>query len=193
MIDVADVYGRYARDVYRFALYLSGNRAQAEDITSETFARAWIGRGQIRVGTVKAYLLMIARNLHRVAGEASPDTQALVDAFLAEDLEFARLLRENGSRSLLSGAVPALPPGHEARTFVTLRKKLRGHPWLFQLAMLFSCFAFGRIIMDTSWDVSPRNFIIQAAIAAAFLVAYFVSLVRLRRKFLWQARRDRGN
>jgi RNA polymerase sigma-70 factor (ECF subfamily) len=65
MIDVADVYGRYARDVYRFALYLSGNRARAEDITSETFARAWIGRDQIRVGTVKAYLLMIARNLHR--------------------------------------------------------------------------------------------------------------------------------
>jgi RNA polymerase sigma-70 factor, ECF subfamily len=65
MIDVAAVYERYARDVYRFALYLSGNRAQAEDIASETFARAWIARDQVRVGTVKAYLLMIARNLYR--------------------------------------------------------------------------------------------------------------------------------
>jgi len=65
MIDVAAVYERYARDVYRFALYLSGNRAQAEDIASETFARAWLARDQIRVGTVKAYLLMIARNLYR--------------------------------------------------------------------------------------------------------------------------------
>jgi RNA polymerase sigma factor (sigma-70 family) len=65
MIDVGAVYDRYAKDVYRFALYLSGNRAQAEDITSETFARAWGARDQIRVGTVKAYLLMIARNLYR--------------------------------------------------------------------------------------------------------------------------------
>jgi RNA polymerase sigma-70 factor, ECF subfamily len=65
MIDVAAVYDRYASDVYRFALYLSGNRAQAEDIASETFARAWVTRDQIRVGTVKAYLLMIARNLYR--------------------------------------------------------------------------------------------------------------------------------
>jgi RNA polymerase sigma-70 factor, ECF subfamily len=65
LIDVAAVYDRYAKDVYRFALYLCGNRAQAEDIASETFARAWIARDQIRVGTVKAYLLMIARNLYR--------------------------------------------------------------------------------------------------------------------------------
>jgi len=65
MIDVGAVYNRYAKDVYRFALYLSGNRAQAEDIASETFARAWVARDQIRVGTVKAYLLMIARNLYR--------------------------------------------------------------------------------------------------------------------------------
>jgi len=65
MIDVGAVYNRYAKDVYRFALYLSGNRAQAEDIAAETFARAWVARDQIRVGTVKAYLLMIARNLYR--------------------------------------------------------------------------------------------------------------------------------
>lgn len=65
MIDVGAVYDRYAKDVYRFALYLSGNRAQAEDVASETFARAWVARDQIRVGTVKAYLLMIARNLYR--------------------------------------------------------------------------------------------------------------------------------
>jgi RNA polymerase sigma-70 factor (ECF subfamily) len=65
LIDVAAVYERYAKDVYRFALYLCGNRALAEDIASETFARAWMARDQIRVGTVKAYLLMIARNLYR--------------------------------------------------------------------------------------------------------------------------------
>ena len=58
-----DLYVRYAPDVYRFALWLSGNPAEAEDITSETFVRAWAGRGKIRTETVKAYLFTIARNL----------------------------------------------------------------------------------------------------------------------------------
>ena len=119
-----------------------------------------------------------------VAGEASPDSRALVDAFLAEYPEFERLMKESGSPALLSCPGLALPPDHEARTFASTRQKLRGYPWLLQLAMLFSCFAFGRIIMDTSWDVSPRNFIIQAGIAVILWIAYFVSLIRLRRRIL---------
>jgi RNA polymerase sigma-70 factor (ECF subfamily) len=58
-----DLYVRYAPDVYRFAIWLSGNPAEADDITSETFVRAWAGRGKIRTETVKAYLFTIARNL----------------------------------------------------------------------------------------------------------------------------------
>jgi hypothetical protein len=119
-----------------------------------------------------------------LSGEASADTRALVEAFLAEDAEFARRLKENGSRSLLSCPLPALPLDHEARTFTNVRRRLRGHPWLLQFAILWSCFAFGRIISDTSWDVSPRNFIITATIAAIFWIAYFVSLWRLRRKVI---------
>jgi DNA-directed RNA polymerase specialized sigma24 family protein len=33
------LYTKYAQDVYHFALYLSGERGEAEDITSETFVR----------------------------------------------------------------------------------------------------------------------------------------------------------
>jgi anti-sigma factor RsiW len=116
-----------------------------------------------------------------LSGEASPDTRALVDAFLAEDPEFARLLKENGSRSLLSCPLPALPPDHEARTFATTRKRMRGLPYLLNLAVLFTCFAFGRIVSDTSWDVSPRNFIITSAIAGVLWIAYFVSLWWMQR------------
>ncbi|MCB0031702.1 MAG: RNA polymerase sigma factor [Anaerolineales bacterium] len=57
------LYVRHASDVYRFALWLSGNPAEADDITSETFVRAWAGRSKIRTETVKAYLFAIARNL----------------------------------------------------------------------------------------------------------------------------------
>jgi RNA polymerase sigma-70 factor (ECF subfamily) len=64
-MDFGEIYGRYARDVYAFSLYLCGNRAVAEDITAETFARAFCGRPELRVDTLKAYLLAIARNLYR--------------------------------------------------------------------------------------------------------------------------------
>lgn len=63
-VDFGRLYERYAPDVMRFALYLTGSRVEAEDITSETFVRAWMESDAIRVGTIKAYLFMIARNLH---------------------------------------------------------------------------------------------------------------------------------
>jgi RNA polymerase sigma-70 factor (ECF subfamily) len=61
--DFSALYKRYAQDVFRFALYLSGDREEAEDITSETFVRAWTSSGPIRMATVKGYLFTIARNL----------------------------------------------------------------------------------------------------------------------------------
>lgn len=64
MTDFEALYERYARDLYRFALYLSGSSARAEDIASETFVRVWTSRDAIRAASVKAYLFTIARNLH---------------------------------------------------------------------------------------------------------------------------------
>jgi RNA polymerase sigma-70 factor, ECF subfamily len=82
--DFSAFYERHARDVYRFSLYLSGDFALAEDLTSETFARAWVARDRIRLGSVKAYLLMIARNLYRDvmrrrAESSLPDNLEVVD------------------------------------------------------------------------------------------------------------------
>ena len=59
-----DIYERYARDVHRFALYLSGDPALADDITAEAFVRLWTAPGEIRTATVKSYLFTIARNLY---------------------------------------------------------------------------------------------------------------------------------
>jgi len=63
MIDFSALYRKYAPDVYRFALYLSSERAEAEDLTSETFVRAWTSPEPIEMATVKGYLFTIARNL----------------------------------------------------------------------------------------------------------------------------------
>ena len=64
MTDFHELYTRYARDVHRFALYLSCDPALADDITSETFLRAWSSATPIREATVKAYLFTIVRNLY---------------------------------------------------------------------------------------------------------------------------------
>ena len=65
MTDFESLYQSYAPQVRRFVLFLCGDSALADDITSETFVRAWIGQGKIREATVKAYLFTIARNLYR--------------------------------------------------------------------------------------------------------------------------------
>lgn len=45
--DFGAIYERYAPDVLRFATFLTGSLTEAEDITSETFVRAWTSAGAI--------------------------------------------------------------------------------------------------------------------------------------------------
>ena len=60
-----NIYECYYNDVHRFALFLTGDAARADDLTADTFVRAWRARDRIQHATVKAYLLAIARNLYR--------------------------------------------------------------------------------------------------------------------------------
>jgi hypothetical protein len=115
------------------------------------------------------------------SGEASHDTRALVDGFLRDDPELARQLRED-PLATLEAPLPA--PDLEMRALTRARRRLGGFRSLLFVAMLFSCMAFGRIVSDTSFDVSPRPFIIVASIAAAFWIAFCVSLVRMRARIL---------
>src|SRR5215470_2018731 len=78
MTEIENLYERYAGDVRRFALYLCGDVAMADEITSDTFVRAWMAAGRIRQPTVKSYLFTIARNaytdlLRRSARQAQLD------------------------------------------------------------------------------------------------------------------------
>ena len=65
MTDIESLYQRYAPDVRRFALFLSGDPVMADEITSDVFVSAWLARDRIRQPTVKSYLFAIARNLYR--------------------------------------------------------------------------------------------------------------------------------
>jgi RNA polymerase sigma-70 factor (ECF subfamily) len=64
MLSFEQLYVAYSPDVYRFANWLAGNAEEAEDITSETFVRAWRNFDAARTETLKAYLFTIARNLY---------------------------------------------------------------------------------------------------------------------------------
>lgn len=64
MTDIENLYKRYAPDVRRFVLFLSGDPVIADEITSDTFMSAWLARERIRQPTVKSYLFAIARNLY---------------------------------------------------------------------------------------------------------------------------------
>jgi len=100
-----ELYSRHSADVYRFALWLTGNPQDAQDITSETFVRAWTAPEGPRAETVKAYLLTIARNLHRKQWrrasrlepltdrqETTPDTRARPDESAVSQEDFQRTL-----------------------------------------------------------------------------------------------------
>jgi RNA polymerase sigma-70 factor (ECF subfamily) len=65
MTEIESLYQRYAPDVRRFVLFLSGDPVLADEITSDTFVSAWLARERIRQPTVKSYLFAIARNLYR--------------------------------------------------------------------------------------------------------------------------------
>src|SRR5215469_10950640 len=65
MTDIESLYQRYAPDVRRFVLFLSGDPVIADEITSDTFVSAWLAGERIRQPTVKSYLFTIARNLYR--------------------------------------------------------------------------------------------------------------------------------
>ena len=120
------------------------------------------------------------------SGDATPDSRRLVEEFLAQDPDLAATLKETGGAVSI---LPApLPPAHELKTLDRIKRRLSGPLWLMQLAIVMSCLAFGRIVSDTSFDVSPRNFIITAAIAVCIWIAFFVKLIRGRRHFLVRVR-----
>ena len=88
MTDIENLYERYAADVRRFALYLCGNVVMADEITLDTFARAWMASERIRQPTVRSYLFTIAQNAytdllrraarHTQLDEKMPDTRISV-------------------------------------------------------------------------------------------------------------------
>jgi RNA polymerase sigma-70 factor (ECF subfamily) len=109
MTDFESLYDLYAHDVYRFALYLSGSPAQAEDIASETFVRVFTRRDEVRVASVKSYLFTIARNLHADGRRRESRHAELPEGLLDGALDPETSARDREALGLVLRALQQLP------------------------------------------------------------------------------------
>jgi RNA polymerase sigma-70 factor (ECF subfamily) len=76
---VDDLLAEHADAVYRYALRLTRNGAEAEDLLQETMLRGWKQRGKLREpAAARVWLLRIATNLHRDGLRAARPTAPLV-------------------------------------------------------------------------------------------------------------------
>ena len=103
------LYARYSRDVHRFALYLSGDRALADDITSETFLRAWSAAAPIREATVKSYLFAIARNVYLAEVRRSKRHVELTDSMPSQAAGHDERLDQQAAVHAVMRALRQLP------------------------------------------------------------------------------------
>ncbi len=76
---MSDGIADYVSRVYRFALRLTGDPHRAEDLTQETFLRAWRKRGSLRdPRATRTWLFRIAVNLWKdQSSKGKPDAVAL--------------------------------------------------------------------------------------------------------------------
>ena len=118
------------------------------------------------------------------AGEASADTRALVDDFLAQDPSFAAALR-GGLQ--LPKVEAQMSQATEVQALRRTRDLVRGGGWLRGVrlfALVMTVFALKRLLQEASWTGSPARFIGEAALAATAWTVYAVVLAHQRRRAL---------
>jgi len=106
MVGLEEIYRRYSRDVYRYAYWISGDAAEAEDLTSESFVRAWAG--------AEGYLFTIAHNLF-LQRRRRGDRQVELDPEFPDPAPGPdRLVEQRGEVRALLKAMQALPVADRA-------------------------------------------------------------------------------
>jgi hypothetical protein len=122
------------------------------------------------------------------AGEASSDTKTLVEEYLRQDVDLARILRD---RQLQKEVVAVeLPPDLQARTLERTKKMIKVRTWLLSLGIWFTWASFFVAVWDfeRGGQTVKGTFFMwrdQPAVAAVFLIAAgccWVAYYRVRRQ-----------
>jgi len=113
-------------------------------------------------------------------GTASADSRKLVEEYLRDHPEWAKKLRE-GTTGFAWPSTPPIPPDEDTRMLNRIKKRMRNLRILLIVSISLTAQAFGRIVADTSWDVSPLAFIVTSACAAVCWIWWGVLNWRVRR------------
>ena len=127
---------KHEAQIYQHTLYLLGNREDAEDITQETFIKAWQHRTELRLKTVRSWLLKCAQNLcfnllkrnkfqvHLTEGDdTDPETEleTLMHAHSGRSNPIPdELVIEQELKASVQCAIKKLPP--EMRSVIVMRE-----------------------------------------------------------------------
>jgi hypothetical protein len=123
------------------------------------------------------------------AGEASDDTRALVEAFIASDPEFGRTLK--APLALPAADAPA-PATAEVAALQRTRDLVLGRSWMRALrlmAVAFTALALRRALTEVEWTTSPAMFVGEAIAAAVLWTTYALLVRHYRAQALRTARR----
>ena len=109
MLTFEQLYVSYSPDVYRFCCWLAGNPDDAEDITSETFIRAWRNFDPARTETLKAYLFTIARNIYLASLKKNRIHDTLKETQRDSAPSMQKLFEEKSELDLIQSILQTIP------------------------------------------------------------------------------------
>lgn len=98
---------RYAKDLYRYAYWLSRNREQAQDIVQEAMLRGWRAYPRLREhAAIKSWLFSIVRNEYlRTLESPAPPLESLEDIDVPDE-------RSGGAALEMRDALSSLPASY---------------------------------------------------------------------------------
>ena len=118
--DLEALYRQHALAVFRFAYGLCRNRAEAEDIASEAFARVVTRAHNIESATARAYLLTVARNVFLDAKRRDVRDERLVKDMESNQPDSVERLDDDARLASALKALGMLPEGERAALLLRL-------------------------------------------------------------------------
>jgi RNA polymerase sigma-70 factor (ECF subfamily) len=109
LVDLAGLYREHAHSVRRFALYLSGDAALADDLVSEAFVRVWTVKDRVELTTVRGYLFATVRNLFLTDVRRQRQRAPLDERFVDHQPDPEERARDRSSLRTVLAALRALP------------------------------------------------------------------------------------
>lgn len=131
----AEIYGVYAMELYRYALYVTGNKEDAEDSVQDALVSAWQNISSLRDNSAfKPWLFRILQNKCRkrlTEKSKSPETLALEDC---EFLLSSDSVGYSAEADELYSAIKALTPPDGQLIMMSVIGGFKSH----ELAVIFN-------------------------------------------------------